>query len=321
MGKTADKTAQKAAETVLLEEAELPESAVLPEEPPETAAPEDLIQEGIEAVRRMTEEIQLENEQLERRFAEQRERPVRQGVSRRRYVYVGTLSAALSLVVMGIAMMISLFSPAGIIGAFKIAPVMLVFLGVEIGLAVFLNRGVRLRFSKKSLLVTASLLVITFCMSLISIANTVTGGERGHAEDRLRNMLAQEIRREISPENIRDVEIEILLYGENPAAYNALTDLQDSDVIHLSVQYARVQESAYQFAEDCRKIMDVLEKPPFQSYRFGEVSFAADDGGNRYSLELNWMYQSKLPAAELAPLVGYYGNDVATDIPDLADAE
>lgn len=279
-------------------------------------APEDMIRESVEAVRRMTLELQQRNEALERSFTKLRERPVRPAKPKRKYVYVGTLSAALSLVVMGIAMIVSLFSPIGILGAFKLSPIMLVFLGIDVFFAVILNRNVRIRFNVKSLILTVALLLITFLMSLISVNNSVTEGERAHAEDRLCNMLSRELQQKLPTENIRDVEIEICLYGDNPNAYSALTDLQDTDLINLSVEYAKIQENTYRFAADSRRILDALEQLP---YRFGSIDFTADDGGNRYTLALSWLYQSELNTAELVPLVGYYGEDVVSDIPDLAD--
>lgn len=296
-----------------------------PEPPTEEAAeetlspPEDLIQDSIDAVRRMTEQLQMENERLERSFTklqQQTAQPKRSPAPKRKYVYVGTLSSALSLIVMGIAMIVSLFSPIGVLGAFKVAPIMLVFLGIDILLAVLLNRNVRLRFNKKSLILTAALLTVTFAMSLISINNSVTEGERAHAEDRLCNMLSHELRQTLPAENIQKVEIEMFLYGDDPNKYNALTDLEDTDLINLSVSYAKIQESAYDFAAGCRRILDSLSALP---YRFGEINFVADDGGNRYSLELNWLYQSELKTSELVPLIGYYGENVVSDIPDLSD--
>lgn len=291
-------------------------TAASAEEAEEVVRPEEMIRESIEAVRLMTVELKQQNEELERSFTKLREQPVRKEKPKRKYVYVGTLSAALSLVVMGVAMIVSLFSPVGILAAFKLSPIMLVFLGIDVLLAVIFNRNVRIRFNVKSLVLTGSLLLVTFLMSLISVNNSVTEGERAHAEDRLCNMLAQELRQRLPAENIQNIEIEMLLYGDDPNTYNALTDLQETDIINLSVIYARIQENTYDFASDSRRILDSLSELP---YRFGEIDFVADDGGNRYSLALSWLYQSELKTSELVPLIGYYGEDVVSDIPDLSD--
>ncbi len=278
------------------------------------AAPEEIIQESMEAVRRMTEEIEQENAALEQRFAQVKpeEKPVR----KRRFFRIGTFSSIASLIFMGIAMTVSLFSPIGILGAFRLAPIMLIFLGIEIAFSVFVNKSTRLRFDPKSLILTVSLIAVTFLMSIISVTNSVTGGERHYAQERLQNMLAREIRRAIPSDNVRNVNIEILLYGEDPEAYETIRDLTDSDTINLSVEYNDAQMSTYEFAGYCRGIVQVLSDMP---YNFGEVSFIADDEENRYSLDLNWLYQSDLGTNELVPFVNYFGEDIVHDIPDLID--
>lgn len=282
----------------------------------EEPAPNDEIKDSMDAVRRMTEEIEQENRALEQRFAQTNAESV--PTKKRRFFRIGTLSSIASLIFMGIAMSVSLFSPAGILGAFRLSPIMLVFLGLEIALSVFLNKSTRLRFDFKSLILTVSLVAVTFVMSIISVTYSVTGGERHYAQERLQNMLAREIRGAIPSERVRDVGIEILLYGENPEDYETIRDLKDSDTINLSVFYADAQMSTYEFAEYCREIVNGLSDMP---YNFGEVSFLADDEENRYSLSLNWLYQSDLSAAELVQFVNYFGEDIILDIPDLVDDE
>lgn len=282
----------------------------------EELAPNDEIKDSMDAVRRMTEEIEQENRALEQRFAQTNAEAV--PTKKRRFFRIGTLSSIASLIFMGIAMSVSLFSPAGILGAFRLSPIMLVFLGLEIALSVFLNKSTRLRFDFKSLILTVSLVAVTFVMSIISVTYSVTGGERHYAQERLQNMLAREIRSAIPSERVRDVGIEILLYGENPEDYETIRDLKDSDTINLSVFYADAQMSTYEFAEYCREIVNGLSDMP---YNFGEVRFLADDEENRYSLSLNWLYQSDLSAAELVQFVNYFGEDIILDIPDLVDDE
>lgn len=285
-------------------------------EPTDEVIPENEIRDSMNAVRKMTEEIEQENLALEQRFAQPTAATVT--TKKRRAFRIGTLSSIASLVFMGIAMSVSLFSPAGILGAFRLSPIMLVFLGLEIALSVFVNKNTRLRFDPKSLILTVSLIAVTFTMSIISVTYSVTGGERHYAQERLQNMLAREIHSAIPSENVRDVEIQILLYGENPEAYDTIRDLKDSDTINLKVIYTNAQMSTFEFAENCRNIIEGLSDMP---YNFGEVGFLADNEENRYSLSLNWLYQSDLSAVELVPLVNYFGDDIVLDIPDLVDDE
>lgn len=301
-------------EAILGKKTDEDEEAAAEQPDEQVVTPEEIIQDSMDAVRRMTEEIEQENAALEQRFAQAQhdEKPVR----KRRFFRIGTFSSIASLIFMGIAITVSLFSPTGILGAFRLAPIMLVFLGIEAAFSVFVNKSIRMRFDPKSLILTVSLIAVTFLMSIISVTNSVTGGERHYAQERLQNMLAREIHRAIPSENVRNVTIEILLYGEDPEVYETIRDLKDSDTINLSVEYNDAQMSTYEFAGYCRGIVQALSDMP---YNFGEVSFVADDEENRYSLDINWLYQSHLSTAELVPFVNYFGDDIVYDIPDLED--
>ena len=274
---------------------------------------EETLRKSADDVQRMKKEMEIETRQLNMEFAAIKNEPK---PPRRRYHYIGTFSAAASLILMGIAMTFSLFSPTGILTSLKVAPLMLVFLGIEIGLAIFINRSARIRYNLKSLILTFSLIVLSFVMSLISVSNSVTGGERYYAEERLQNMLAREISREISHDAVKDVGIEIHIYGDNPAEYDSINDLKDSDVIDLEIKYINAQVTMYEFASNCRRVMDSISKMP---YNFGSVNFTADDDINSYRLEINWLYQQDFSTTELVPLINYFGNDIVMDIPDLSD--
>ncbi len=299
------------------------EKAVMEPETDEDKSPEEdtaetALRESSQQVEQLKREIAEENSRLDIKFAEVKKSAEPRAVSRKRYHYVGTISAAASLVLMGIAMTFSLFSPTGVLTALKVAPLMLVFLGLEIGFAVFRNRTVRLRYNLKSLVLTVSLVLVTFLMSLISVNNSVTGGERYYAEERLQNMLEREISRAMSSDNIKDVIIEINLYGDDPADYENISDLKDSDIINLEIIYTDAQVSMYEFAGNCRNVMNDISGMP---YNFGTVAFVADDDINSYRMEVNWLYQSDFSATELVPLINYFGNEIVMDIPDLKDDE
>lgn len=293
---------------------ELPEAEELIDIEQETVDDaEEILRRSTDDVQRMKKEMEIETRQLNMEFAAIKNGPK---PPRRRYHYIGTFSAAASLILMGIAMTFSLFSPTGILTSLKVAPLMLVFLGIEIGLAIFINRSARIRYNLKSLILTFSLIVLSFVMSLISVSNSVTGGERYYAEERLQNMLEREISREISHDTVKDVGIEIHIYGDNPAEYDSINDLKDSDVIDLEIKYINAQVTMYEFASNCRRIMDSISKMP---YNFGSVNFTADDDINSYRLEINWLYQQDFSTTELVPLINYFGNDIVMDIPDLSD--
>lgn len=292
-------------------------SAELPEEIEEDAAVREL-KKSSDEVKRLKDEIKQENEQLDIKFAQVRNSRNPRPVTKRKYFYIGTFSAAASLIFMGVVMCISLFSPVGIVSALKFAPVMLVFLGIEILLAVIANRSARLKYNIKSLVLTVLLVGVTCVMSIISATNSATGGERYYAAQRIENMLSREISEAVPSDIIRNVSIELQLHGSDPYAYENISDLEAGDVINLEITYIDAQVTMYEFASNCRKVMDGIKNLP---YNFGTLDFVADDEINRYHMEINWLYQSDFTATELMPLINYFGNDIVLDIPDLTDDE
>ena len=290
------------------------------EEQEEVPAPEELIQDSMEAVEQLTKEIEEENEALEREFSP----PPRSQVhplhaQKRRVCYIGVFSSAASLIVMGIAMLLALNSPEGIAGCLKIAPVMLVFLGIEILYAVVKNKSVRVKFSAKSVILVFSLVGISFVLSLISALYSVTGNERINAESRICNITEEELSRVLTNDSIKSVTVTTELFGDDVSRYRTPADLTDGDRLNVSVDFGEAQITVREFAKECRELMDGIFSLP---YKFGTLKIVADDGVNRYTLNLDCLYQSDYTAEQLAPLVNYFGDDIPdSDIPDLVDEE
>lgn len=273
--------------------------------------------ETVDPVEQLKAELEQSSQAFEKSFVSGENAPAKTSVKRRkrpRYL-VGGLSAALSMIIMGIAMVVSLFSPTGILSAFKIAPIMLVLVGLEILLNIVIRKSARIMFDLRSLMLCLAMILITFLLSLISLITTTMGADRYYAEARLENMLSHQLSSSLADyDNLRKIDIKVNLYGENPDAYDNLSDLRDSDIINLIVNYQKAPASVFEFAGECREIMNELSE---FDYAFGSVTFIADDEITFLSLVLEWNYQKDMSAAELVGLVGYYGEDLETDIPDL----
>ncbi len=277
-------------------------------------APEDAIKDSLSAVEQMTKAIEAENDMLEREFAKVKE-PEQKPHKKHKYFYIGTFSAALSLIVMGVAMIIALNSPSGIVGALKISPVMLVFLGIEIFVAVYRNKHARLKFSIKSIILTVSLLALTSVLSIISATSTATGYEHEYAVERVRNIVEQDISKVLSDEKVKGVDVSVELY-ENKI-YISPKDLSEGDRIDVTVNLSEADNTVITFAEKCHGIIGELDK---LGYKFGTVKFIADDSVNRYTLDFNFLYHKDYTAEELASLVGYFGDNILdADIYDIED--
>lgn len=291
------------------------------EEEPEVTAPEELIRDSMSAVERMKQEIAQETADLDKRFAENAAAGNNAAPARkRRPVYViGVLSAAASLIFMGIMFLIALSSPIGAYLALRAAPVMLIFIGAEIIFAVLCRKTLRIRIDIRSMIIVGALIALASVMSLVSVNASAGNTERQYAEQRIQNMLASELHDTIAKEYIRSVDIETQLYGENALTYNTPADLSDGDLINLTVYFSDAQMPIREFAKDCRSVLDDIRRLP---YNFGYIDFIADDSVNHYTLKVDWHYQSDYSADRLVSFVNFFGDQISdNDIPDLIDDE
>ena len=271
------------------------------------------------AVERMKKEVEEQNKNLDKRFAENKQKQSAAPAAKRRTTYViGVLSAAASLIFMGIALLISvLSSPIGAYAAIRLSPVMLIFLGAEILFAVFRNHSLRIRIDIRSIVIIVCLLVVSSVLSVVSVVASAGTGERVYAEQRIQNMLASELHDTIAKDYIKSVDIETQLFGEDAEMYNTPADLTDGDIINLTINFSDAQMTIREFAKDCKYVIDDIHK---LSYNFGTVIFIADDSVNHYVLNVDWHYQSDFNADKLAGFVKYFGDGISdTDIPDAVD--
>ncbi len=282
--------------------------------------PEEMIRESLTAVERMKQEIAAENKDLDRRFAETRYGQTRvRTVRKRRPVYViGVLSSAVSLIFMGIAMTISVSSsPIGIYAALKLSPIMLIFIGFDIIFAALRSRSLRIKIDIRSVILITALIGLSSALSIVSVTASSGKGERLYAEQRIQNMLANDLHDTIAKDYIRSVDIETQLFGENAEMYETPADLTEGDIINLTINFSDAQMSVREFAKDCRDTLDNIKK---LKYNFGHIVFVADDSVNHYTLDIDWHYQSDFSADKLASLVNYFGDDISdSDIRDITD--
>lgn len=293
----------------------------IPDDEPPAPTPEELIRDSMSAVERMKKEIAEENENLDKRFSEHIASKHAQPMTKKRPTYViGVLSAAASLIFMGIALLISVrTSPIGAYAAIKLSPVMLIFLGAEIVFALLRKQSLRIKIDLRSIIVIICLIAVSSVLSVVSVVSSAGTGERIYAEQRIQNMLASELRDTIAEDYIKSVDIETQLFGEDAEMYKTPADLTDGDIINLTVNFSDAQMTIREFAADCKKIIVNLHKLP---YNFGTIDFIADDLVNKYILNVDWHYQAEFDTDKLATLVNYFGNGISdADIPDITDDE
>ena len=280
--------------------------------------PEEVIQEGMEETQRLKQEIESENELLDRRFneynAHERPKPTPE-----KKVYVGIYSCAASLILMGIALYFSLSSPLGAMNALKVSPFMLVFLGIELFARIIANKRSKLILSVKNILLTLFLIGISSVLTVISAVNSTSENERSYVTERIRNIARDTIGNNIGNNNIKSIEVTADLYEENLMSYDSPSDLGIGDKLSVTLYFDDADMTIRQFAQSCRNIMDDMEE---LNYPYEKVIFIADNGINRYSLNIEWLFQSDYSAEKLSGYVNYFGDNILdSDIPDIEDIE
>ena len=280
--------------------------------------PEEVIHEGMEETERLKQEIEAENDMLDKRFNEYNAHENTKPKPEKK-IYIGIYSCAASLILMGIALFFSLSSPLGAMNALKVAPLMLVFLGLEIIARLVVNRKDKLILSAKNILLTLFLIGISSILTVISAVNSTSENERAYVTERIQNIARETIGRKVGSKNIKSIEVTADLYEENLMSYISPSELGIGDRLNVSLYYADNDMTIRQFASSCRNIMDDMKE---LDYPYEKVIFIADDGINRYTLDIDWLLQSDYSAEKLSGYVNYFGDNILdSDIPDIDDIE
>lgn len=240
--------------------------------------------------------------------------PTVRAKNRKPYV-AGTLSAAAALVFTGIILFVSLISPVDAFNAVAFAPLILVFIGAEIIYAVIRRRSLSVSLDIKSMIIAAVLIALSFAMSAISKGSTPADIQRMHATDRITRSITENISKAVTSKGIMSIEAGIRLNADDPSVYAVPEDLMYGDIIDLTVNFSSSQIFIREFAAECRRTLDDLEP---LGYDFGTITFIADNGINRYTLPVDWLYRKNYTEKELAQQVLYFGDDISdSDIPDI----
>ncbi len=235
---------------------------------------------------------------------------------RRTYI-VGMFTVAASLITMGAAMLASLFSPAGLLNALKITPIILVFFGIEIVINIIAHKSTQIRFNGYALIICLTLIAFTFAMSAVSLVTQNKYDDRYYVQEKLAREIEAVLYEDF--QNITDVqsvEANVVLYGDELVKYWDSTYIKENDTVDLKVKIIPPSSGVHDFAVKCEEMLQIIEK---SGYLFKNVLFEADDGIKHFQVQLDGYYQTGLTAAELTPMVGYVGMNIEADIPDLED--
>lgn len=226
---------------------------------------------------------------------------------------VGTLTMGFSLIATGIIALISTFYPGfDLTAAFKLSPVIFIFLGIEILIAYFFHREERIKYDFLSGIVCFFLicggLVLTALPTVWSYVGPEAQFAREQAESEVENNIYQALQ---SIPSVESVSVDTDLSYKVP--YTAGSDLEKLAArarIHVYANLSGPFKDEKSFAEASKALLNQLNSLPYQ---FRSVTIDYSDESRRFDLNLSTPFQYQISVDKLANLVDsdWYETDMA----------
>lgn len=216
---------------------------------------------------------------------------------------VGTLTMGFSLIATGIIALISTFYPGfDLTTAFKLSPVIFIFLGIEILIAYFFHREERIKYDFLSGIVCFFLICGGLVLAALPTVWSYVGPEaqfaREQAESEVENNIYQSLQ---NIPSVESVSVDTDLSCRVP--YTAGSDLEKLAArarIHVYASLTGPFADETAFAEAGKTLLNQLNSLPYQ-YRSIMIEYS--DEKKRFDLNLSTPFQYQMSADKLANLV------------------
>ncbi|WP_312641930.1 hypothetical protein [Hydrogenoanaerobacterium sp.] len=217
---------------------------------------------------------------------------------------VGTLTMGLALIATGVVAIAVLFNPSlDVITIAKLAPVVLIFLGIEILINHFFHRGDKLKYDFLSGFVCFVLICASVSAIIIPPLYEQYGPHRYESGYRIGSEIETMCFQALSGTPVSSLSARVHLEGPlNSKQELTYQDLRPMDYVELDIQLMGSYTDKAQFAQDCKKVLEKLTAAgiPFRNIRF---RYSADEGV-QYYLNIDDKFEAALDAEKLAQLVG-----------------
>ncbi len=231
---------------------------------------------------------------------------------------VGFVSLAFTLILMGIVMIVCLFSPAHDFSLpLKLSPLCAVFIGLEILANHMLTHG-HFRINIPSMAISA-LLVAGCCIMCVSLGNNMDEKKEEYnnrsVSAEIYDMSYRELRHVA---DIASLEVEVDLDPYGSGAKNGLEALSSDDIVNINVRFAGVIKTPREFASNCKKIID--------GYRIMGISvtnfhFVNESALHSFKLDVEGRFAQDFSESRLLENVVHIYLDNMQYIEDLEDIE
>ncbi|MCL2036721.1 MAG: hypothetical protein FWG83_04965 [Oscillospiraceae bacterium] len=171
----------------------------------------------------------------------------------------------------------------------------------------------------RQLLLSLFALVIAIIALAVAIGNSGRNfdlpEEGGTANEMLGNLIRNELAAGIPDDvNLREVNVQVIIHGRDGKHYSRIRDIRDTDRVSAKIVFFP-QENIHDFAQDCRKVLDVMKE---QNVVYDEISFASQNAFTNISAELSGRFTIDITVDELISITYYHGRvEVIEDIQDI----
>ncbi|MBE6907098.1 DUF308 domain-containing protein [Marasmitruncus massiliensis] len=229
---------------------------------------------------------------------------------------VGTLTMGFSLIATGIIALISTFYPGfDLTTAFKLSPVIFIFLGIEILIAYFFHKEERIKYDFLSGIVCFFLICGGLVLAALPTVWSYVGPEAQLAREQAESVVENDIYQALqSIPSVESVSVDTDLSYRVP--YTAGSDFEKLAArarIHVYTNLTGPFADENAFAEAGKTLLNQLNSLPYQ-YR--SISIEYSDENKRFDLNLSTPFQYQLSTDKLANLV-----DSDRYEPDMAETE
>lgn len=215
---------------------------------------------------------------------------------------VGTLTMGFSLIAVGIISLISIFYPGfDLTLALKLSPIIFIFLGIEIILAYFFHKQERIKYDFLSGVICFFLICGGLVLSALPTVWNYIGPVAQYARDQFESSTEDTIYSTLQSETgIESLSVNIEPFEYFYANLDSNDDTASHARVHLNISLSGPYTNEKAFAEDCRQILNKLNRLPFN---FRGIYFAYQEDSTRFYLNLSDKFQFNMDTDRLTNLV------------------
>lgn len=168
----------------------------------------------------------------------------------------------------------------------KLAPLVLVALGVEVLWANARKGDAQLKYDLLSMFVCFVLICASMCAATVPILLRYYGPEREYTERRLEQELEQQVHEKLPAGSVLDgysyVDLNRMEFDKDMT----LADLKTEDMVRLNLTLAGTYADENAFAEACAQLL-----PTLRELGVDQVDFRSENGDDQWELQIGGVFQ------------------------------